>query len=127
MGCGVDAQWKARKNIENAVKTLLDAGMMPNTPSLMKLNMSLAKYGLNIGFSIPKPTNILLQLIGLSPGTINLWHDADNGFFTEAKVEPGAPPVYRMVTPEIAAILVRGELDHDLEDILMAPDEYLGE
>lgn len=79
------------------------------------------------GFKIPRPVNALMKLYGLSPGTITLFHDAESGFFTEARVKPGAPPVYHHVTDEVAMTILKGELTHELEEILMAPDEYLGE
>ena len=80
-----------------------------------------------LGFKIPKPMTLLLKLFGLSPGTISVWHDAESGFFTEARAMPGAPPVYRAVSDEVAITILKGELTHDLEDTLMTPDDYLGE
>lgn len=79
------------------------------------------------GFKIPRPTRALLTLYGLSPGTITLWIDAESGFFSEARVKPGAPPVYKAVSDEVAMAILKGELTKELELELMTPDPYVGE
>ena len=70
---------------------------------------------------------LFLRLLGLSPGEIKLWHDAECGWFTEAREHPGATPVYHYISDEVAASIIKGELSKELEAELMKPDEYLGE
>ncbi len=82
---------------------------------------------LNFGFKYPRPMTLLIKLVGLSPGTIHLWHDGESGFFTEARAKEGAPPIYHHVTDEVAIKILKGELTHELEAELMKPDEYIGE
>ena len=79
------------------------------------------------GFKIPRPVSLLVKLYGLSPGTITLWHDAESGFFTEAREKPGVPPVYHHVTDDVAMTILKGELTHELETTLMTLDPYIGE
>lgn len=80
-----------------------------------------------LGFRLPRTTTLVLKLLALSPGEVNLFADADLGWMTEARVKPGAPPVIKYVSDEVARALVRGELTHELEEELMTPDEYTGE
>jgi hypothetical protein len=102
-------------------------GILPTAPNYLKLLGVSDSYRLRIGFTIPKPITLIRKLFGLSPGTITLFHDADSGFFTDARAYEGAPPVYHHVTDEVAGIILEGRLTHELEAELMKPDEYLGE
>ena len=80
-----------------------------------------------VGFKYPRTISQIARLIGLSPGTITLWHDVESGWMSEAREKPGAPPVYKAVTDEVAMALLKGELTKELEQVLMAPDDYYGE
>lgn len=82
---------------------------------------------INIGLRLPKPVAFILKLVGLSPGSITLWYDAECGWLTEARATPDAPPVYHYVEDNTAISLFKGELTHELEEVLMTPDTYLGE
>jgi len=81
----------------------------------------------NIGFKIPRNVFSLLKLYGLSPGTIQLWLDEESGYFVEARAKSGAPPVYHHITDEVAMVILKGQLTHELEAELMKPDDYQGE
>lgn len=80
-----------------------------------------------LGLRLPRTTTLVKTLFGLSPGSIKLWADAEIGWTTEARTRPGAPPVYRKVSDEIAEKLVKEELTQELHDYLMTPDDYFGE
>lgn len=80
-----------------------------------------------IGVKFPRTTSLLTKLIALSPGSIALWHDVESGFMSEARAYPGAPPVYKGVSDEVAMAILKKEITKELEAELMAPDEYLGE
>jgi len=80
-----------------------------------------------VGFKAPRPLTLIAKLIGLSPGVIKVWHDAESGWMSEARARPGAPPVYRAVSDEVAMAILKGELTHELEEKLLTPDEYIGE
>jgi len=82
---------------------------------------------LNLGYKIPKPVFAILKLYGLSPGSITLWLDAESGFMSEARARPGAPPVYKAVSDEVAMAILKHEVTPELEAQLLTPDEYLGE
>ncbi len=127
MPCSTLAQRYAAQNISNALETLRRAGVLPTSPNFLNLQKVMGDYNLNIGFKIPRPVTLILKLFGLSPGTVTLWHDADSGFFTEARTGAGAPPVYHHVSDEIAETILKGQLTHEIEDKLMTTDEYFGE
>jgi hypothetical protein len=123
----VEYQRSMLNEIERAKSILLKAGYGVIDPPYLNLlragRMSLASFGLKV----PRPMTLIIKLVGLSPGTITLWHDAESGFFTEARAKEGAPPVYRHVTDEVAIKILKGELTHELEVELMTPDDYIGE
>jgi hypothetical protein len=91
---------------------------------LYKLRGKLLKQ---VGLKFPRSVTQLLKLAGLSPGSITLWHDSESGWLAEARERPGAAPVYHYVGDEVAMQVLRGELTHELEATLMAPDLYVGE
>jgi len=80
-----------------------------------------------VGIKLPRSIIQLIKLIGLSPGTVSLWHDVESGWMSEARARPGAPPVYKSVSDEVAMAILKGELTHELEEQLLTPDEYYGE
>lgn len=111
---------RARQALTRAGISLLD----PVYGSISRVENRVA---INLGFRIPKPMTLLLRLFGLSPGEIKLWHDAESGWFTEAREKPGAPPVYHYVNDDTAMAILKGELTKEREAELMKPDEYVGE
>ena len=127
MPCTVIAQRYADQNVRNALNLMRRKGILPTSPNYLKLDRIMGDYRVKIGFKVPRPMTLILKLFGLSPGTITLWHDADSGFFTEARATEGAPPVYHHVTDEVAELILGGELTHELETELMRPDKYQGE
>ncbi|MBA7592642.1 hypothetical protein ES708_34834 [subsurface metagenome] len=80
-----------------------------------------------VGLRVPRTTTLVKLLIGLSPGEIKLWADAELGWMTEARARPGAPPVYKYVSDDVAEKIVKREITPELEEQLLAPDPYLGE
>ncbi len=127
MGCSVYAQRYAAQNMRKALNLMRGKGILPTAPNFLNLQKISGAYQLRIGFSIPKPITLILKLLGLSPGTVTLFHDADSGFFVDARAYEGAPPVYHHVTDDVAGVILEGGLTHELEAELMKPDEYLGE
>lgn len=77
----------------------------------------------SLGFKVPKPVFSILKLYGFSPGTITLWFDTENGFYTAARKSPLSPPVNRRATEALAFALMRGEYTHETFESLMVPDE----
>lgn len=80
-----------------------------------------------VGIKFPRPVSLLLKLIGLSPGVIKVWHDAESGWMSEARARPGAPPVYKRASDEVAMAILKREVTPELQKELLTPDPYLGE
>jgi len=80
-----------------------------------------------LGLKLARTTTLVSTISGLSPGVIKLWADAELGWMSEARTKPGAVPVYKYVSDEVAEKIVKEELTHELEEFLMTPDPYLGE
>ncbi|MBA7579191.1 hypothetical protein ES708_21060 [subsurface metagenome] len=80
-----------------------------------------------VGRVLSRTTTLVRTITGLSPGEIRLWADAELGWMTEARARPGAPPVYKYVSDEVAEKIVKREITPELEEQLLTPDPYLGE
>ncbi len=102
-------------------------GVLETDPGFQRLFKARAEALGKLGFLIPRTTTLVSTLAGLSPGVINLWADAELGWMTEARTKPGAVPVYKYVSDEVAEKIVKRELTHELKEFLMTPDPYLGE
>lgn len=125
MGCGV--YWSQVREIERALSTLRRYNIPVMSEAYQKLYSIRGRLLAQVGVKFPRIPSLLSILLGLSPGVIKLWHDPESGWLTEARAKPGAAPVYHHVTDEVAMVLLKRELTHELEAELLTPDEYLGE
>ena len=119
--------WDSVRELERSLNILRRAGIGPGTQAFDVLNKARGQVLGVMGFKQPRLPGLLRVITGLSPGEVKLWHDGESGFMTEARMKPGAPPVYRHVSDDIAITLLKGKLTHELEEFLMTPDTYFGE
>ena len=80
-----------------------------------------------LGRVFARTTTLVRSIVGLSPGEIRLWADAELGWMVEARARPGAPPVYKYVSDDVAEKIIKEDLTHEDKEWLMAPDPYIGE
>lgn len=120
-------KWAELDELNRALGVLRKYNILETSDAYKQLLSLRGKLMSQLGLKAPKPTTLLKLLVGLSPGTIKLWHDADYGWFTEATERPGSSPVYRKVTDEVAMAILKDELTHELEATLFTPDDYQGE
>lgn len=125
MGCG--KYHSQLGELEKALNGLRISGLPGMEDSLRTIRRLQQQISIHPSTKFPRTILQLLKLVGLSPGSIGLFIDVEGGFMTAARTSDGARPVYRYVTPAIAATLISGGLDHELEYQLMAPDDYIGE
>lgn len=124
MGCGV--WWTQIHELDRALGSLRSFGL-EGTDAFGQLNALRGKLLGQVGLKLPRTVSLLMKLVGMSPGEIKLWHDAEAGFMAEARVRPGAPPIYHHVSDDEAAEILRGEVSPETHDRLMTPDDYYGE
>lgn len=125
MGCGV--YWQQVREIERALGTLRKYGFSEMSEAYRKLYQIRGELLAEVGLKFPRTISQLLKIMGLSPGSITLWHDVESGWLSEARAKPGAPPVYHYVSDETAMAILKKEVTHELEQQLLTPDDYLGE
>lgn len=118
--------WRQQlKEVDKALSDIRSAGI----PEISDLYKGLYEVRSSListhGVNLPRTITQVLRLVGLSPGTIRLFHDVESGWLTEARERPGALPVYHYVSSDIAIRLLKHDLDHELEDYLMTPDRSL--
>lgn len=113
--------------IDRALSTMRRFGIPEVSDAYQQLYSLRGKLIGQIGYKFPTPISLIAKLVGLSPGIIKVWHHAESGWMAEARVTPGAPPVYRAVTDEVAMMILKEELTPELHDYLLTPDPYIGE
>ena len=119
--------YRQLNEFNRSLNILSQAGFGPGSGPFEAINSIRSSTLAKLGLKTPRPTSLLLKLTGLSPGIIKLFHDAESGFMSEARVKPGAPPVLRHISDDVAITILKGELTHEIEDELMTPDDYIGE
>jgi len=125
MGCGV--YWQQIHEVERALDVFRLYGIPEISEVYQKVYGIRAKLLAQVGLKFPRAVTQLIRLVGFSPGVFALWHDVEAGWMSEARAQPGAPPVYKSVSDETAMALLKGEVTKELELDLLTPDEYLGE
>ena len=125
MGCGV--YWQQVHETDRALDALRLHGISELSDAYRAVSNVRGRLMAQVGIKFPRITTLLIKLFGLSPGTISLWHDVESGWMSEARARPGAPPVYKRVSDEVAAAILKREVTPELEAQLLTPDEYLGE
>ena len=80
-----------------------------------------------MGIKIPRTILQIVRLVGFSPGIIALWHDVEAGWMTETRARPGALPVYKKASDEVAMAILKHDISDELKKDLFTPDPYIGE
>lgn len=125
MGCGI--YYFQVKQIDRAMETMSTYGIEETDPAYQKLWAERGKLMTQIGQKFPRVNYALGMWREFSPERIRLHFDIENGWFSEARVRPGAPPIYKLVSDEEAMAILKDEIAPELKERLLMPDEYLGE
>lgn len=125
MGCGV--YWQQVHEVDRALRTMERFGIDPGSEAVVALQGRRTGLMAQIGFKFPRSYDWLTFLVGESPGEIRLGHDSETGWFTEARVRPGAPPIYHHLGDEEAMAVLKHEISPELHDRLFTLDPYIGE
>jgi len=122
-----EMQWAELRKLDKELEMMRKWGVAETDPGYQALWGARGAAMGKLGLRVPRLTTLVETLPGLSPGEIKLWADAELGWMTEARVEPGAAPVYKYVSDEVAEKIIKREVTPELEKELMTPDPYLGE
>ncbi len=125
MGCGV--YWTQIKELDRALSTMRKFGIPELSDAYQQLGSIRHDLLGKMGVKIPRTVTQLIRLAGFSPGIIALWHDVESGWMSEARARPGAPPVYKKASDEVAMAILQRNITDELEEELMTPDPYIGE
>jgi len=120
MGCGV--YWQQVNEINKALSTMRKYGISEVSPAFQQLSSIRGKLMAQVGFKFPRILSLLVKLSGFSPGIIKLWHDGEAGWMSEARTRPGAPPIYKAASDEVAMAILKEEITPELEERLLTPD-----
>ena len=115
-------QYAEVQKLDDQIRMMRRWGVSELDPGFQRLLSVRGLATSKLGFRLPRITSLILKLVGLSPGTINLWADAELGWMTESRARPGALPVYKYVSDEIAEKIVKREITHELEEQLLTLD-----
>lgn len=119
-------QYAELNKIQDAFSTLRRAGLSELDPAFAALNKARAQALGKLGLLKPRTTTLLKLILALSPGQMKLFQDAERGWLVEAIERPGATPVYKYVSDEVAEKILKGEMTKELEAELMTPEvEFL--
>jgi len=123
----IDFQQREFDKLTSQVNMMRQWGISDLDPGFQKLMAARSEAFSKIGLNLPRTTTLIKTLVGLSPGEIKLWADAEIGWVVESTAAPGAPVVRKLVPDQVAELLLTGKMTHELEEVLMAPDTYEGE
>ena len=125
MGCGV--YWKQIREVERALGSLSRLGISELSPAFLQLSSLRGSLLTRVGIKFPRTISSIMKLVGLSPGSITLWHDVESGWMSEGRERPGALPVYHYISDEQAVAILNKTISPELHEYFMTPDPYHGE
>ena len=114
-------------NITSAMRTMGVSPYSLNLPVYSELRALRSSILSQVTASFPRASLLIRLIVGLSPGSVRVWFDTENGWICEGRKTPGAAPVYHSITHEEAQRLLREDPDAELAHRMMEPDLYAGE
>jgi len=125
MGCGI--YWFQVQKLDRAMEVMGQYGIAETDPAYQQLWAERGKLIGQIGQKFPRVNYALGMWREFSPERIRLRYDIEMGWFSEARVRPKAPPVYKPLSDEDAMAILKGEITTELKQRLLTPDDYIGE
>lgn len=120
-------QWAQINNVTAALRELAPTSAVSRLAGfsdLLSIRSSLLQQVIG---PFPRLNVLFTFITGLSPGSVRVWFDTENGWFAEGRAEPGAPPAYHKISAAEARALLQEKPDPDLAHRMMQPDTYAGE
>jgi len=119
-------QYNELNELERQLTVMRRWGVLPTDPGYLRLWRARGTAMGKLGLVQPRTTTLIKAIIGLSPGELKLWSDAELGWMVEVRTKPGAPPVYRYIGDDTAEKVVKGELTHEEFTELSRPITHVG-
>ena len=85
-----EMQWAELRKLDKELEMMRKWGVSETDPGYQSLWKARGAAMGKLGMRVPRLTTLVETLPGMSPGVIRLWADAELGWMTEARVEPGA-------------------------------------
>ena len=120
-------RWNQISTVNGALRTLGLSSYGLNLPVYTELQALRASLLSQVSAPFPRASVLIRLITGLSPGSVRVWLDTENGWMCEGRKTPGATPVYHSITAGQAAALMQKDPDPDLAHRMMEPDLYAGE
>jgi len=127
MGCMTKDQYNALSRLDRALRTLTNAGIGGENPVFSQIYRARGALMGNVGVRVPRSVSSLIKILGLSPGSVQLFFDADLGWVSDARETSGAAPVYHAIGDDMALKIIQGKITHEEFELLKVPDPYQGE
>jgi len=115
------------EEVNKALSLLHKGGLGFDSYPVQALYNTRGRLMSQLGLKLPKIVAQIATMAGLSPGTVKLWLDTEQGWFTEIRLERNGSPVHHFVSTEVALAIIKGELSHQQFEDLKVPDPYIGE
>jgi len=120
-------QYAELHKLDDQLRMMRGWGVSFADPGYQALGKAYAQSLYKLGLLQPRTSALVQDLSGFSPGIIRLFNVSELGWMVEARTKPGATPVYKYVSNEVAEKIVKKQITPELEKFLMTPDDYIGE
>jgi hypothetical protein len=120
-------RWNQMSIVNGALRTMGFSPYSLNLPVVSELRALRSSLLSQVTGSFPRASMLIRLITGLSPGSVRVWLDTENGWMCEGRKTLTAPPVYHSITAEEAQRLLPEHPDEALAHRMMEPDGYIGE
>jgi len=119
-------QFAELQRIDSAIGTLRSLGLSPLDDAFRALTQARGAALGKLGLTAPRTSTLLKVIIGLSPGKLTLFLDAERGWLVEGIIRPGAVPVYHYVGEGLASRILLEDLTPEIKEFLWSPvDDFI--
>jgi hypothetical protein len=147
MGCAI--LYQQLHNVDRDLDTLRRLSVEESHPAFQDLWRQRGSILSRVGQKSPRDIISIsheevlsrLQALGLeyaggSPGytaeelkdaTVRIWYDIESGWMSEGRMKPGGPPIYHMITAEVAVDFIKHQETPEMIAHALTEDEYIGE
>ena len=113
--------------INGALRTMGFSPYSLNLPVVSQLRALRSSLLSQVTGSFPRASMLIRLITGLSPGSVRVWLDTENGWMCEGRKTLTSTPVYHSITKDEAQLLLQEHPDQALTHRLVEPDGYIGE